>query len=81
MKFLKKYLILNMDSEKELAAAAVVYILEKKKKRKKRKKRSTWVKPSLTRRDTLGFYNTLQLTTLCNTLQRPINTFLPSKCK
>ena len=34
MKFLRKYLILNMDSEKELAAAAVVYILEKKKKEK-----------------------------------------------
>ena len=49
-----------MDSEGELSAAVVVYILEKMKKRKKKqKKRSTWVKPWPTRRDALGFYNTL----------------------
>ena len=70
-----------MDFEEDLAAAVVVYILEKKKKEKKRKKHSAWVKPWLTPRDALGFYNTLQLKTLRNTLQRPINTFLPSKYK
>ena len=61
MKFKKMYFILNMDSEEQFAAAAIVYILERKKKRKKKneKKRGTWVKPWLTRRDALGFYNTL----------------------
>ena len=53
-----------MDSEEELAPAVVVYVLQKKPKRKKWKKRSTSVKPWLTRRDALGVYNTLQLTTL-----------------
>ena len=48
-----------MDFEEELAPAVVVYILEKKRKEKKPEKRSTWVKPWLTRRDPLGFYNTL----------------------
>ena len=70
-----------MNSEEEFAAAVVVYILEKKKKRKKGGKRSAWVKPRLTQRDALGFYNTLQFKTLYNTLQRPINTFLLSKYK
>ena len=55
-----------MDSEEELAAAVLAYILEKKKKRKKRKKRSTWVKPLLTRRDALRFYNLQHFTTLYN---------------
>ena len=50
-----------MDSEEEHSASVFVYILEKK---KKQKKRSTWVKPWLMRRNVLGFYNTVQLTTL-----------------
>ena len=70
-----------MNSEKELSAAVVVSILEKKKKRKKGGKRSALVKPRLTQRGALGFYNTLQFTTVYNTLQGPINTFLPSKYK
>ena len=70
-----------MNSEDEFAAAVIVYILEKKKKIKKGGKRSAWVKPRLTQRDALGFYNTLKFKTLYNTLQRPINTFLPSKYK
>lgn len=48
-----------MGSEVEPTPAAVVYILEKKKKEKHGKKRSAWVKPWLTQRDALGFYNTL----------------------
>ena len=67
-----------MDSEEELAAVVVVYILKKKKKRKKKwKKRSTWVKPWLTRRDPLGFYNAL--TYELRTEEE--HTFIPSKCK
>ena len=54
---LKKSFILNMDSEEERAAAVVM---------KKTEKSSIWVKPWLTLRDVLGFYNTLQLKTLYN---------------
>ena len=36
-----------------------LYIRKEEKKKKKKKKRSTWVKPWLTQRDALGFYNTL----------------------
>ena len=46
-----------MGSEVEPAPAVVVYILEKKKNMEK--KRSAWVKPWLTQRDALGFYNSL----------------------
>lgn len=46
-----------MDSEEERAAAVVM---------KKTEKSSIWVKPWLTLRDVLGFYNTLQLKTLYN---------------
>ena len=37
-----------------------------RKEEENRKKRSTWVKACLRRRDALGFYNTVQLTTLYN---------------
>ena len=72
--------MLNMDSEEEVAVAVFVHILEKKEKRKKTKKTWYLVKPWLTRRDAVGFYNTIKLATLNTTLQRPINTFLTSKC-
>ena len=71
-----------MDSELQLAAPLIIYTLEKKKKRKNGKNlNGNNVKTWITQGDALGFNNILQLTTLYNTLQLSLNTFLPSKCK
>ena len=71
-----------MDSELQLAAPLIIYTLEKKKKRKNGKNlNGNNVKAWITQGDALGFNNILQLTTLYNTLQLSLNTFLPSKCK
>ena len=75
------YSLKNEILKKNLLLLSFFIYQKRRKKENNGKKRSAWVEPCLKRRDALEFYNTLQLTTHCNTLQRPINTSLPSKCK